>query len=216
MAMMQDKAGNLLFGSGYGLSKYDSKSITTWSMAQGLITNSVISLAEDSKGNIWFGTYEGGLSRFDGKSFTNYTTGQGLVHNTVWNIQEDNTGAIWFATRGGLSRFDGENFINFTTAQGLPDNKLSIVTEDKQGNLLIGSWGGGVSIIRKEWIKMLSQGNVSQITQAIFENYNTSHGLPNDIIYEIIEDEDGNIIIGTSNGFTILKGGLHTNREQIA
>jgi two-component system, sensor histidine kinase ChiS len=216
MNMIVDKSGNLWFGTGYGLNKYDGKSITTWSTIQGLITNSVISLKEDSNGNIWFGTYEGGLSMFDGKSFINYTTEHGLVHNTVWNIHEDNTGVIWFATRGGLSRFDGQNFINFTTAQGLPDNKLSIVTEDKNGNLLIGGWGGGVSIIRKEWIKMLSQADVSQIEQNIFENYNTTHGLPNDVVYGILEDDDGNIIMGTSKGITIFKGGLHTNHEQIA
>jgi two-component system, sensor histidine kinase ChiS len=216
MNMMVDKAGNLWFGSGYGLSKYNSKSVTTYSSAQGLITNSVISLQEDSKGNIWFGTYEGGLSRFDGKSFINYTTDQGLVHNTVWNIHEDNSGVIWFATRGGLSRFDGENFINFTTAQGLPDNKLSIVTADKAGNLLIGSWGGGVSIIRKKWVDSLNQNNVSHIEQNIFENFSTAHGLPNDVIYGILEDDDGNIIIGTSKGLTILKGGLSADREKIA
>jgi len=216
MNMTTDNAGNLWFGSGYGLSKYDNKSITIWDTAHGLITNSVTSLKADSKGNIWFGTYEGGLSRFDGESFSNFTTDQGLVNNTIWNIHEDNMGAIWLATRGGLSRFDGEKFTNFTTEQSLPDNKLSIVTEDKNGNLLIGSWGGGVSIIRKEWMKTLSQGDASQINQTIFQNYNTAHGLPNDIIYEIIEDEQGNIIIGTSNGFTILKGGLHTNHQQIA
>ncbi len=216
MNMMVDKSGNLWFGSGYGLSKYDGKSVTTYSTPHGLITNSVISLKEDSKGNIWFGTYEGGLSRFDGNSFLNYTTAQGLVHNTVWKIHEDSMGALWFATRGGLSRFDGENFINFTTDQGLPDNKLSIVTADKNGNLLIGSWGGGVSIIRKNWLDSLQQKDISEIEQNIFENYNTSHGLPNDVIYEILEDEDGNIIIGTSKGLTVLKGGLHEDYENIA
>jgi two-component system, sensor histidine kinase ChiS len=216
MTMMIDKSDNLWFGSADGLSKFDGRFIVTHSPEQGLIDDHVVGLKEDSKGNIWIGTFEQGLSMFDGQSFTNYTTDQGLVHNTIWDMHEDSTGAIWFATRGGLSRFDGKKFINFTTAQGLPDNKLSIVTEDKEGNLLIGSWGGGVSIIRKGWIKMLSQGNVSQITQNIFENYNTSHGLPNDIIYGIIEDEDGNIFIGTSNGITILKGGLHANHSQIA
>jgi two-component system, sensor histidine kinase ChiS len=216
MNMITDKAGNLWFGSGYGLSKYNSKFIITYSSSQGLIGNSVVSLKEDSKGNIWAGTYEGGLSRFDGKSFTNYTTEQGLVHNTVWNIHEDSMGVFWFATRGGLSRFDGENFINFTTAQGLPDNKLSIVTQDKEGNLLIGSWGGGVSIIRKKWLEMLSLSSVSHIEQTIFENYNTSHGLPNDVVYGILEDDDGNIIIGTSNGLTILKGGLSAEGDEIA
>jgi two-component system, sensor histidine kinase ChiS len=216
MNMIVDKSGNLWFGSGSGLSKYDGKSVTTYSTPHGLITNSVISLKEDSKGNIWFGTYEGGLSRFDGNSFSNYTTAQGLVHNTVWKIHEDSMGALWFATRGGLSRFDGENFFNFTTDQGLPDNKLSIVTADKNGNLLIGSWGGGVSIIRKNWLDSLNQKDISEIEQTIFENYNTTHGLPNDVIYGILEDEDGNIIIGTSNGITILKGGLHEDYEKIA
>ncbi len=216
MNMIIDKSGNLWFGSSYGLSKYDGKSIVTYSSAQGLITSSVISLHEDSKGDIWFGTFESGLSRFDGKSFTNYTTEQGLVHNTVWNIHEDTTGVLWFATRGGLSRFDGEHFINFTTDQGLPDNKLSIVTQDKTGNLLIGSWGGGVSIIRKEWVDMLILKDVSLIEQNIFENYNTAHGLPNDVVYEILEDGVGNIIIGTSKGFTILRGGLIADKEKIA
>ncbi|MFN2396335.1 MAG: two-component regulator propeller domain-containing protein [Bacteroidales bacterium] len=216
LSMIIDNTGKLWFGSGDGLSKFDGRSLVTYSSKQGLIDNSVVSLKEDSKGNIWIGTFESGLSMFDGKSFTNYTTDQGLVHNTVWNIHEDNTGVIWFATRGGLSRYDGENFVNFTTAQGLPDNKLSIVTEDKMGNLLIGSWGGGVSIIRKNWVDSLNQKDVSLIEQNIFENYNTSHGLPNDVVYGILEDEDGNIIIGTSKGITILKGGLNADIEKIA
>ncbi|MFW5706233.1 MAG: two-component regulator propeller domain-containing protein [Bacteroidota bacterium] len=86
-----------------------------------MIKNSVVSLFEDRKGNIWAGTYEGGLNRFDGKSFT-----------------------------------------NFTTDQGLPDNKLSIVTQGRNGNLLIRSWGGGVSIIRKNRVDRLARSNVSQ------------------------------------------------------
>jgi two-component system, sensor histidine kinase ChiS len=216
MNMMVDKAGNLWFGSGLGLSKFNSTSVTTWSTVQGLLTNSVISIKETRDGSIWFGTYEGGLSRFDGKSFSNYTTAQGLVHNTVWNIHEDDSGVIWLATRGGLSRFDGETFMNFTTDQGIPDNKLSIVTEDRHGNMLIGSWGGGVSIIRKKWLDSLNQNIVSHIENNIFENYNTAHGLPNDVVYGILEDQDGNIIIGTSKGFTVLKGGLSADGDKIA
>jgi signal transduction histidine kinase/ligand-binding sensor domain-containing protein/DNA-binding response OmpR family regulator len=216
LTMFFDKAGSLWFGSGNGLSKLGRKSVLTYNSKHGLINNSVISLKEDSKGNIWTGTYEGGLSKFDGQSFTNYTTSQGLVNNTVWSTHEDKTGAIWFATRGGLSRFDGINFINFTKEQGLPDNKLSIVTEDKSGNLLIGSWGGGVSIVRKKWVEKLAQNEVSTITENIFENFNTSNGLANDVVYGILEDADGNIIIGTSLGLTILKGGLDSTGSQIA
>jgi ligand-binding sensor domain-containing protein len=90
-----------------------------------------------------------------------------LANNTVWSIHEEANGIIWLATRGGLSRFDGEKFINFTKKQGLPDNKLSIVTQDQSGNLLIGSWGGGVSIIRKNKLDELNKTNWTQTTENI-------------------------------------------------
>ncbi len=216
MVMIVDREGNLWYGSDNGLSRYDEQYLVTWTTAQGLLTNQVTSLKEDQHGNIWFGTFESGVSRYDGKTFTHYTTEQGLVHNTVWNIHEDNTGVLWFATRGGLSRFDGGDFTNFTTEQGLPDNKLSVVTQDRAGNLLIGSWGGGLSVIREKWIEMLNAKLALQPGQSIFENYNTSHGLPNDVIYGILEDNQDNIIMGTSYGFTILKGGISDDKENIA
>jgi ligand-binding sensor domain-containing protein len=65
-------------------------------------------------------------------------------------------------------------------------------------------------------VDSLNQKDVSHIEQNIFENYNTTHGLPNDVVYGILEDDDGNIIIGTSKGITILKGGLNADREKIA
>jgi signal transduction histidine kinase/ligand-binding sensor domain-containing protein/DNA-binding response OmpR family regulator len=208
MTMIFSKNGHLWFGSGNGLSRFDGKSITTFTTRQGMVKNNVISLKEDRKGNIWVGTYEGGFSRFDGNGFVNFNNEQGLVNNTVWNIHEDKEGVIWLATRGGLSRFDGKRFINFTKEQGLPDNKLSIVTQDRFGNLLIGSWGGGVSVIRKSKLEELSKNNYAQTDETIFENFNTANGLANDVVYGILEDNEGNIMIGTSNGLTVLKGGL--------
>ena len=216
VSMIVDKTGRLWIGSADGLSSFDERSFVNYSVKQGLTGNNVVSLYEDNKGNLWIGTFGEGLSMFDGKSFTNYSVEQGLVHNTIWDFHEDSMGNTWIATRGGLSRFDGKNFMNFTTDQGLPDNKLSIVTADKAGNLFIGSWGGGVSIIRKRWMDSLNLTGASQIEQNIFENYNTVHGLPNDIVYGILEDDDDNIVIGTSYGITILKGGLGEEEEQIS
>lgn len=213
LTMIIDKKGHLWFGSGNGLSRFDGKTITTFKTDQGMIGNTVVSLKEDKKGNIWLGIYEKGLSIFDGKSFVHYTTEQGLVHNTVWSVHEETEGTIWLATRGGLSRFDGKKFINFTKEQGLPDNKLSIVTQDRSGNLLIGSWGGGVSIIRKSKLEELAKNNWAQAGENIFENFNSTNGLANDVVYGILEDEEGNILIGTSKGLTVLKGGLEDGNK---
>jgi len=206
--IISDSAGNLWFSADEGLGRYNGKTIKKFTTAQGLIAPMVVSLMQDSKGRLWIGTYESGISLFDGKSFSNFTTKQGLVHNTVWSFCEDRKGNVWMATRGGLSLFDGKFFRNFTTAQGLTDNKLSWVTEDKNGNILIGSWGGGVSVIRKQMVEILMADEFPTNEEVIFENFTTNEGLANDVVYSIVEDKAGNIFIGTTLGFTVLKGGI--------
>lgn len=215
-SMISDKAGNLWFSADDGVSRYDGRTIVKYTPTQGLIAPFAVSLMEDSRGRMWIGTYEKGISVFDGKSFTNFTTEQGLVHNTVWSFYEDEKGNVWMATRGGLSLFDGKSFKNFTKAQGLTDNKLSYVTEDKNGNILIGSWGGGVSVIRKQMVEKLTSGEIFPNGEAIFENFTTNEGLANDVVYSILEDEAGNIFIGTSLGFTVLRGGISVLGDRLA
>ncbi|CAM4089513.1 two-component regulator propeller domain-containing protein [Gillisia hiemivivida] len=211
----KDNDGNLYFGSNEGLSIINGKEITNYTNKNGLPDHFITALYMDKTGKLWIGTYEGGISVFDGKSFSNSSTEQGLVHKTVWYFLEDKDGIMWIATRGGLSRYDGKNFMNFTTEQGLPDNKLSAVIQDKKGNIIIGSWGGGVSIIKKERLEKLKLSNDNQI-EPIFENFSTTQGLANDVVYQFLEDDNGNIVIGTNKGFTILKGGIASEVGKIA
>ncbi|WP_171032758.1 two-component regulator propeller domain-containing protein [Fodinibius saliphilus] len=208
---VEDKDGNLWFGTAMGLSMFDGEVFYKYTIEQGLPDNYITALFIDSAGTLWIGTYNNGVSKFDGHSFVNFSTAQGLVHKTVWNFFEDEEGIIWIATRGGLSRFDGTHFVNITTMQGLPDNKLSTITKDRKGNILTAGWGGGVSIIRKEYAALLSAENAGKIDTNIIEHFSTADGLANDVVYNIVEDRDGNLIIGSSYGFTILKGGVGDN-----
>lgn len=77
--MLQDKMGNLWFGGGEKLStiqsvegiwSYDGEEFRNFNEKDGLGTNSVWSITEDSSGNIWVGTRNNGLYRRDGKSFS--------------------------------------------------------------------------------------------------------------------------------------------------
>ncbi|CAM3303367.1 sensor histidine kinase [Aequorivita lipolytica] len=214
-AAAKDKEGNLYFGSYSGLSKFTGKTLINYTESNGLPDNEITTLYCDKKNRLWIGTYSDGINIFDGKSFQNFNTEQGLVHKTIWGFCEDSQGNIWIATRGGLSRYDGQNFMNFTKNQGLPDNKLSSVIEDKNGNIIIGSWGGGISILKKERLEKLNLPNADQ-SEPIFENFSTAQGLANDVVYKILEDFNKNIIIGTNVGFTILKGGISSEKGKIA
>ncbi|MCB0807471.1 MAG: hypothetical protein KDC05_16885, partial [Bacteroidales bacterium] len=216
LALITDHKGNLWMGSPNGLHAFENGVFYAYNTEQGLVNDYVVSLEEDHHGNIWIGTYEGGVSKFDGMTFTNFTTDQGLVHNTVWDVMEDRAGNMWFATRGGLSIFDGNNFINLTSDQGLPDNKLSSVLEDQSGNVLIGTWGGGISVIRKNIVEQLTKSDKGILNGPVFENYSTNDGLSNNVVYNILEDNAGNIFIGTNEGITVLQGGLDPSGKNLA
>lgn len=206
-----DKKGNLWIGSSYGLSKFDGKSFTTYTTEQGLPNDDINHLNTDKDGNLLIGTF-GGFSIFNGESFTNYSTAEGLVNNTVWNIMQDRQGILWIATKEGLSRFDGKKFINFTSEQGLCQNDLSKVIQDKKGNILIGSWGGGMSIITKNKLEQFFK---EDFNTPPFDNYSTAQGLPNDIIYNIIEDLNGNIVVGTNKGLSVFKEGIDNDKGSL-
>ena len=87
---------------------------------QGMNAPSVWSILEDSRGNLWFGTQEGGVSMYNGDSFTHFTEKEGLSGNWVSYIMEDSHGNLWFGTYGGgVSMYNGDSFTHITEKEGL-------------------------------------------------------------------------------------------------
>lgn len=71
-----------------------------YDVEEGLANSRVNSVFQDSRGYLWFATWEG-LSRFDGAEFRNYGTREGLPTFLVNSVAEDPKGRIWVATQGG-------------------------------------------------------------------------------------------------------------------
>ncbi len=218
-SIVEDRKGNLWFATkGGGVSKYTNNNksdslnslstqnkkvslFKTYSVSDGLVSNVIRSIIEDRYGNLWFGTEGDGVTKYDGNSFTSYNTTNGLAGNTIWCMKEDYLGNIWFGTNGnGVCKYDGKNFESFNASDGLANNIVWAITEDKKGNLWFGSEGDGVSVYagnskRKEKVS-------SKIKDAskLFTTYNTSHGLSNNVVFSITEDNSGNIWFGTYGG----------------
>src|SRR5438128_1949153 len=79
--------------------------IRTYTTADGLGHNNVNRIIRDSRGFLWFCTFEG-LSRFDGYSFTTYSVDQGLPSQVINDLLETREGQYWVATGAGLCRFN--------------------------------------------------------------------------------------------------------------
>lgn len=74
-------------------------------------TTGVCSILEDSKGNIWFGSYSEGVCLLQNGKFIYFTAENGLSDNQVRNIYEDKNGIIWFECGSGLSTYNGQQMI---------------------------------------------------------------------------------------------------------
>ena len=186
-SIMQDKTGNIWFGTEGGVSRCDPSAkikkgagyFTNFTKASGLANNCVMSILEDKTGNIWFGTFEGGVSRYDGNRVDAVERGDKIAHGTQKDLKKINGKLV-------------KSFTTYNSEQGLANNQVNSITEDKKGNIWFGTNGGGVS--RYDPSAEVIIGAKS------FINFTTAQGLDNNIVNSITEDKTGNLWFGTYGG----------------
>jgi len=121
------------FATNQGIYSIDNGRETRYNESDGLISNTVNSIATD-KDAVWIGTREG-LSHFDGTNWTSYTRSEGLASNKVNDLLVDNAGNLWVATNNGVSRFDGESWETFTKKAELMDNRVTSMAMDNENRI---------------------------------------------------------------------------------
>lgn len=120
-AILEDKEGNIWFGTENGACRYVGRSITgSKPNGDGWIRY----MLKDKNENIWFGGRGHGNFIFNGKIFSNFT-------ERVWignPILIDTSGNIWFRGEekistveidGGIWCYDGKKFKNYSTNDGI-------------------------------------------------------------------------------------------------
>ena len=110
------------------------------------------------------------------------------------NILQDESGFLWFGTDGGLSKFDGYTFKNFygheLDTASIPAGLITTICKDANGLFWIGSYTDGVSIFNP----------ISEVSRRISYLQGDSLSYFNNQVTSIIQDQSGNIWIGTLNG----------------
>jgi ligand-binding sensor domain-containing protein len=126
-AIYKDSRGLLWIGTEGGLCSFDGINYKVFNETNGLKHNSIWSIAEDEKSNLWLSLYGKGLAKYDGKKFTYYDTNDGLIHNAIRKLYYSrNNHCLVIGTENGLSLFDGKKFKSFKLATN--GNRLQIVS----------------------------------------------------------------------------------------
>jgi ligand-binding sensor domain-containing protein/signal transduction histidine kinase len=213
-AILEDSLGNLWIGTSAGLDRFEPETGDFFHYRydagdpNSLSENRVLTLLEDKSGNLWVGTRTGGLNRLDPATgrwtrFQNDPEDDGsLSDNRVWSLFEDRAGAIWVGTLGGLNVWN-ETSQRFTHYNNNPDDPSSLsndsifsIYEDPSGVIWIGTWGNGLDRFDRD-------------TQR-FIHYTEKNGLPNNVIYGIEPDSDGNLWLSTNLGLSKFNSNTET------
>jgi serine/threonine protein kinase len=108
-------------------------SFKTFTVANGLPSNTVTALCPDSAG-VWIGTEDGlcyaqgGISAVSGiMTLTTYTTADGLPSNFITCLTADSSNNVYAGTRSGLAHFDGQKWTTYTKGTGLAADKITVL-----------------------------------------------------------------------------------------
>lgn len=146
-----------------------------YEVENGLPSNTVRSLTQDSHGFMWFGT-ENGLSRFDGYSFKNFMPVQGdstsLGNRYIYALYEDSQNVLWIGTEDGIYIYNSEleqfsHFLKATADGTIVSSHINSIREDTEHNI---------------WFSSLTQGVFCYHRQKdVLHNYRHHPGDPNSL-----------------------------------
>jgi signal transduction histidine kinase/ligand-binding sensor domain-containing protein len=179
----------------------------------------VKTIFEADDGMIWIGFWGGGLARLNPltsnlKHWHNETDNPfSLSYNDVWTVFEDRKGRIWVGTNGGgLNLFNEEtegNFYCWNTKgknnQRLISNSIYTIYESAPTNSLDDKtilWLGTANGLHKFVVNNDSGSSDGSKLDVEVKHYTVESGLPDNAIESILEDENGNLWIGTSTGIS--------------
>ncbi|MDH4311924.1 MAG: hypothetical protein OEW57_09840, partial [Gammaproteobacteria bacterium] len=159
-ALLEDRDGAIWVGTSAGLDRYVSEQDRFDHFRPPVAVDAshkIISLVQDSRGDIWLGSFDAGLQRLDPASgrFTSYQHAgndpASLSANDVRAIFEDSSNRLWIGTATGLNLFDRRTggFQRYhhdrANPRSLADDFVTSISEDRSGLLWVGTKSGGAS-----------------------------------------------------------------------
>lgn len=181
------------FSNGLYVINLKNKSIHSYrnsSSNNSLSDDNIYSIYKDSSGKIWIGSMTG-LQYYSPTSDSFVRVQEKMIKNQVNDIIEDYKGTLWIATIGdGIFSYDkfSRKWTNYPTPINNHERTGKMIIcflQDQKNRLWVGTEGAGLCTFDRK-------------TNSFSKAITSDEGLPNDVIYKLIDDYRGNIW-GTTN-----------------
>jgi ligand-binding sensor domain-containing protein len=187
--LLEDREGNLWAGTASGVERIRDSAFVTYSVAEGMPSESNGPLYGDKDGRLWFAPIQGGLYRLhDAKPEP--VTDAGLASDIVYSLAGGKDGLWVGRQRGGLTLLRDGGATTYTTARGLAQDSVYSVHESRDGTV----WAGTLS------------GGVSRLSEGRFTTYTSENGIVANTVVAIEEGADGTMWFATPKGLSAFTG----------
>ena len=184
-----DKSGKLWVGTdGGGINVFDKgKRLNIYRKESGdLSENSIQASFCDSRGNLWFGIFNGGAYHYDMRTGKFRQIFPAETKNAdVRSFFEDKDQQIWISTSEGIYK---ANLMDqrITTHHDLTNNLVRSVLKDSKGRIWVGTFGGGIGVYNTpfNFIRM----------------FNTDKHFPSNTVNQAYEDKERRVWVATGEG----------------
>ncbi len=211
------------FGQGLKQFNYAKNKITNWNLDKtkfpGQSINFNQTVFQDSKKNIWIGYSDAGIVRLNPKTgkfklWQNESDNKtSLSDNSVWVIKEDRLSRLWIGTLGGglnlfvdKGRGEFRHWLKTEDNNYISSNRIYSICEAKKNKnadnsktILWLATSNGLDRFEIKNNKPNSNIYDMKVTNVF---YTIKEGLPSNVIKSIVEDDDGNLWLGTSSGIS--------------
>lgn len=235
--LTRSRTGEMLVatdGDGLYVLNADNRSSKHYSPGPGSVPSGIFSIFEDSRGDLWMGTFNGLVTIMDRRSgrcrYVDLESEIGRRMNSVSGFTEDSAGRIWLSTMGaGLVCYNPQSrkFIRAKAPNGRIPDYLTCVKAGSDGKLYIGSYDGAycLRLDGEGWLMEISN---SDIVHSINEQapgemafgcdngllvwsearglrrFNTGTGLPDNTVYSVLRDNEGCTWLSSVSGISKL------------
>src|SRR5690606_33814722 len=152
-------------------------------VAHGLSQNSVVSIAQDSTGFMWFATQDG-LNKYDGRDFIHYDIQFEDVtrpkFSKLGKIYVSKTGELWIVSNSGKLKKYNQEIDGFKTISNI--GQISTLIQNKSSDYYLGTYEKGIYKINhqtKDTVQFLKSKDANRT------------------IYDFLETND-NIVLATT------------------
>ena len=228
---VEDGSGTLRVGYLGGVARFEREGrrfiAEPWPGLSGVV---VRALGYDGAGRLWLGTEDNGLFVREHGEVRHVADAAGRPVDRVYHIVPDGAGGLWICTRSGILRTDGTHFLRYDEGDGLPSAAVYGGALSPQGIFYAATQKGVVSFdgrrfavppalktlttevnclffdaSGKLWIGTHGLGLLALAGDAI-ETFAGPLSLPDDFVWEIQQDRQGQIWAAGNNG-------IHMRRE---